>query len=192
MFDQLFVSTTPLQPTVSIYWLVAVSTLYQCITLRNPHATYVLMSHRVSLVKPSPLQFRALHLLTQSQHSLFQSPIFWKLVKRNGPLKYSSFHRSHSLRMNDLRCTSEVQKCKFALMQPRSAGSCLHAISVAMEQWTAQHHTFVVEAYFKNGDSAVTTQRLFRRHFNIPRHGHVPRRNTIKNGYRTFGKKLRP
>ena len=29
--------------------------------------------------------------------------------------KYSSFHRSHSLRMNHLRCTSEVQKCKFAL-----------------------------------------------------------------------------
>jgi hypothetical protein len=29
--------------------------------------------------------------------------------------RYSSFHRSHSLRMNHLRCTSKVQKCKFAL-----------------------------------------------------------------------------
>jgi len=29
--------------------------------LRTPHATCIFMSHRVSLVKPSPLQFRALH-----------------------------------------------------------------------------------------------------------------------------------
>ena len=64
-------------------------------------------------------------------------------------------------------------------MQPRSAGSWLHAISVAMEQWTAQHRAFAVEAYVKNGDSAITT-RLFRIHFNIPRHGRVPCRNTIK------------
>jgi hypothetical protein len=42
-------------------------------------------------------------------------------------------------------------------MQPRSVGSWLHAISVAMEQWTTQHHAFIVEAYFNNGDSAVTT-----------------------------------
>ena len=46
-------------------------------------------------------------------------------------------------------------------MQPRSVGSWLHAISVAMEQWTAQHRAFVVEAYLKNGDSAVTTQHYF-------------------------------
>jgi hypothetical protein len=32
--------------------------------------------------------------------------------------KYSSFHRSHSLRMNHLRCTSEVQKCKFTQGHP--------------------------------------------------------------------------
>ena len=51
-------------------------------------------------------------------------------------------------------------------MQPRSVASWFHAISVAMEQWTAQHHAFVVEAYFKNGDSAVTT-RLIRRHHKI-------------------------
>jgi len=64
-------------------------------------------------------------------------------------------------------------------MQPRSVASWFHAISVAMEQWTVQHHAFVVEAYFKNGDSAVT-RRLFHRHFNIPRHGRVPCCNTIK------------
>jgi len=59
-----------------------------------------------------------------------------------------------------------------------------------MEQWTAQHGAFVAEAYtyFKNGDTAVTTQRLFRRHFNIPRHGRVPFRNTIKEWVENFRK----
>jgi len=64
--------------------------------------------------------------------------------------------------------------------------SWFHAISVAMAQWTVQHRAFVVEAYFKNGDSAITTQRLFRRHFNIPRHGRVPCRNTIKEWVQNF------
>ena len=65
-------------------------------------------------------------------------------------------------------------------MQPRSVASWFHASSVAMEQCTAQYRAFVIEAYFKNGDSAVTTQRLFRRHLNIPHHGRVPCRNNIK------------
>ena len=64
-------------------------------------------------------------------------------------------------------------------MQPRSVASWFHAISVAMEQRTMKHRSFVVEAYFKNGDSAITTQLLFRTHFNIPRHGRVPCRNTV-------------
>jgi len=71
------------------------------------------------------------------------------------------------------------------VMQLRSVASWFHAISVAMEQWTAQHRAFVVEAYFKNGDSAVTT-RLFSRHFNIPRDGRVPCRNTIKEWVQNF------
>ena len=71
-------------------------------------------------------------------------------------------------------------------MQPRSVASWFHAISVATEQWTTQHRAFVVEAYFKNGDSAVTTQRLFRRHFNIPCHGRVPCCNTIKEWVQNF------
>jgi len=64
--------------------------------------------------------------------------------------------------------------------------SWFHAISVAMEQWTAQHRAFVVEADFQNGDSAVTTQQLFLRQFNIPRHGRVPYRNTIKEWVQNF------
>ena len=71
-------------------------------------------------------------------------------------------------------------------MQPRSLASWFHAISVGMEQWIAQHRAFVVEAYFKNGDSAVTKQRLFLRPFNIPRHGRVPYRNTIKEWVQNF------
>jgi hypothetical protein len=43
-------------------------------------------------------------------------------------------------------------------MQPRSVASWFHAILVAMEQWTSQHRAFVIAAYFKNGDSAITTQ----------------------------------
>jgi hypothetical protein len=36
--------------------------------------------------------------------------------------------------------------------------SWFHAISIAMQQWTAQHCAFTVEAYFKKGDSAITTE----------------------------------
>ena len=70
-------------------------------------------------------------------------------------------------------------------MQPRPVASWFHAISVAMEQWTAQHRDFVVEAYFKNDDSAITTQRLFHRHFNI-RHGRAACRNAIKEWVKNF------
>ena len=65
-------------------------------------------------------------------------------------------------------------------MQPRLVASWFHVIYVSVKQWTAQHSALVVKAYFKNGDSAVTTQRLFRRHFNIPRHGRVACRKTVK------------
>ena len=71
-------------------------------------------------------------------------------------------------------------------MQPRSVASWFQAISVAMEQCTAQHRAFVVEAYFKNSGSAVTIQQLFRRHFNIPRHGRAPCLNTIKEWVKNF------
>ena len=77
-------------------------------------------------------------------------------------------------------------------MQPRSVASRFHAISVAMEQWTAQYRVFIVEAYFKNSDSAVITQRLFRRHFNIPHHGRVPCHNTIRECVQNFREKKTP
>lgn len=46
-------------------------------------------------------------------------------------------------------------------------------------QWLAQHRSYVIETFFKNNDSIISTQRLFRVHFNVGRHGAVPSRNTI-------------
>jgi hypothetical protein len=42
-------------------------------------------------------------------------------------------------------------------------------ISVAMERWSGEHRLFAVETIFKNNDSVVVTQLIFRRHFNIHR-----------------------
>jgi hypothetical protein len=66
-----------------------------------------------------------------------------------------------------------------------SVANLCHASAEAMERWTAQHRVFV-EAYFKNGDSAVKAQLLCRTHFNIPRRGCVPCRNTIKAWVQNF------
>ena len=52
-------------------------------------------------------------------------------------------------------------------------------MSVAMEQGGPQHRAFVVETFFKNGESATVIQRKFRLHFNVARHGRIPSRNTI-------------
>ncbi|GFG32714.1 hypothetical protein Cfor_06476 [Coptotermes formosanus] len=61
-----------------------------------------------------------------------------------------------------------------------------HASSEAMDRWTAQHRAFIVETYFKNGDSVVKTQRLCCTHFNIPRRGCVSCRNIIKACVQNF------
>ena len=53
--------------------------------------------------------------------------------------------------------------------------------------WTALQRAFVVETFLKSGDSVITTQRLFRREFNVPRHGSVPSPNTIKLWIRNLG-----
>ena len=49
-----------------------------------------------------------------------------------------------------------------------------------MGQWTSTYCAFVVETYFKNGDSVVITQWLFCQHFDVPPHDAVSRWNTIK------------
>jgi len=38
-----------------------------------------------------------------------------------------------------------------------------------MECWSVEHQVFAVETYFKNNDSVVVTQLIFRWHFNIHR-----------------------
>jgi len=48
-----------------------------------------------------------------------------------------------------------------------------------METWPAEHRVFTYDAYVKSGESVSVAQRLFRRYFNIGRHGAVPGRNTI-------------
>jgi hypothetical protein len=66
-----------------------------------------------------------------------------------------------------------------------SVANLCHASSEAMEQWAVQHCAFVVEAYFKNGDSVVKTW-LCHTHFNIPRRACVPCHNTIKAWVQNF------
>jgi len=48
-----------------------------------------------------------------------------------------------------------------------------------MKHWGPQHRVFVVETFFKNGESITVTQRKFHLHFNVARHGRIPSRNTI-------------
>jgi hypothetical protein len=38
-----------------------------------------------------------------------------------------------------------------------------------MERWSVDHRIFAVETIFKNNDSVIVTQLIFRRHFNIHR-----------------------
>ena len=49
-----------------------------------------------------------------------------------------------------------------------------NAVSVAMAHWNIEHRVFAVEQFFKNSDSVVTVQRLFRRKFNVERRGAIP------------------
>ena len=59
-----------------------------------------------------------------------------------------------------------------------------------MERWSLEHRTFAVEQLFRNNDSVIQVQRLFRQHFNIDRHGSVPKRDTILrwvHAFRTTG-----
>jgi transposase len=63
-----------------------------------------------------------------------------------------------------------------------------HSISVAIIPWNGEHRTFVTKIYFKNGDSVIATQRLFRRHFEVGRHGRVPDKKTIFSWVGNFRK----
>ena len=63
-----------------------------------------------------------------------------------------------------------------------------------MLSWSLEHRVFVYDTYVKNGESVTETQRLFKRRFNIGRHGNVPSRNSILrwvNALRTTGSLLK-
>jgi hypothetical protein len=49
-----------------------------------------------------------------------------------------------------------------------------------MGSWNGAHQAFAVKAYYKNKDSYVSVQRVFRSHSNIPRNDPVPSANAIK------------
>jgi hypothetical protein len=49
-----------------------------------------------------------------------------------------------------------------------------------MGSWNGAHGAFAVKAYYKNNDSYVSAQRVFRNHFNIPRNEPVPSAHAIK------------
>jgi hypothetical protein len=60
--------------------------------------------------------------------------------------------------------------------------SLTDAAAVATEQWGLQDHAFIAETCYKNGNSLIKTRRMFRKHFNIARHGKFPFRNPYSYG----------
>ena len=66
------------------------------------------------------------------------------------------------------------------------ADSSDSAVSLAMAHWNVQHRVFAVEQFFRNSDSVVTVQRLFRRTFNVERRDAIPDRNTILRWVEAF------
>ena len=63
-------------------------------------------------------------------------------------------------------CEWNLWRGEFVLERPSSG---TQSISVAMERWSVEHRDFAVETIFKNNDSVVVTQLIFRRQFNIHR-----------------------
>ena len=73
-------------------------------------------------------------------------------------------------------CERNRWRGEFVLECPSSG---TQSISVAMERWSVEHWAFAVEMYFKNNDSVIVTQRIFRQHFTIHRNDSVPSHNTV-------------
>ena len=66
------------------------------------------------------------------------------------------------------------------------ADSSDNASSVATAHWNVEHRVFAVEQFFRNSDSVVTVQRVFRRQLNVERRGAIPDRNTILRWVEAF------
>ena len=49
-----------------------------------------------------------------------------------------------------------------------------------MNCWTGEQRAFAIKAYYKNNDSFIAAQRLFRLHYNIHRNDPVPSAHTAR------------
>jgi len=55
-----------------------------------------------------------------------------------------------------------------------------------MERWMLRHCWIAYDSFVRSGESITATQRLFRREFNVDRHGAVPSHNTILRWVENF------
>jgi transposase len=56
----------------------------------------------------------------------------------------------------------------------------------AMEQWSGPERAVAVSVYYRNGDSVIAAQRVFRRHYEIPPRGQVLSAHAIRTWVRNF------
>ena len=80
----------------------------------------------------------------------------------------SAMYRLRQKYLTILQSSCEWNRWREEFVLERPANEA-QRISVAMERWSVEHRAFAVETYFKNNDSVVVTQRIFRRHYNIHR-----------------------
>lgn len=55
-----------------------------------------------------------------------------------------------------------------------------------MENWSGAERAVAVKAFYKNGDSVTAAQRIFRQHYQLGRHGHVPSAHAIRTWVSNF------
>ena len=60
------------------------------------------------------------------------------------------------------------------------------ALPVSMECWSNEHRVFVIEMFFKSGDSVVRMQHLFWQHFDVGQNDKVPSRKSITRCVQQF------
>ena len=85
---------------------------------------------------------------------------------------FSTDHQAH--------CSSSQRSSHVSL------SSISFAISVVSMAWSTEHHAFVVETYFKCGDSVIAAQRQFCTHFGAGQHRRVPNRKPVLLWIRNF------
>jgi hypothetical protein len=67
-----------------------------------------------------------------------------------------------------LQNSCEWNRCRGEFVLEHTSSET-QSISAAMERWSVEHRVSTVEKIFKNNDSVVVTQLIFRRHFSIHR-----------------------